>query len=180
MAGALTVEAVTRFRGGSAEAPLPVDTGDPIDTGGLQAPVPSDAPGARIWRTGDAFVLRCPIDAPVVAVLFHVDPEGRIALLHPETADGPFPLASAEGPLELPPPESGIQWFLEGRPGTETFLLAFAEEARDFAGVLSAVIGETGASEESDAGRAEVVDQLRDLLERQIGTVRVTEIDHVD
>ncbi len=165
-AGALTVEPTERFRGG-----------DP-DT--LQPPSPSAAPEARIWRTGDAFVLRCPVDEPALAVLFHVDPVGRIELLHPESAAGPFLPASSGGSLELPIPGSGIEWFLEGRPGTETFLLALAEEGRDLTDALTTVVGEAGKLGNDDADHGEVVGRLRELMERSFGTVSITRIQHVD
>jgi hypothetical protein len=159
--GELVVRPASRVRGGDPDG------------------VP-DTTAARVWRTGETFVLRCPVDRPVVPVLLHLDPGGRLELLHPERVTGPYRVHRPDRLLELPEPESGVEWVLEGGAGTETFLLAAAPEESDLAAVMPGVLEEARALATPDVERDEAIRRLTKLLEERVGEVRLTEIRHGD
>ena len=126
--------------------------------------------GDREWRAGDAFILRCVVQHPVVPVLFHVDPAGEIVQLVPQGEDW----RTVSGALEFPEPGSGEEWRLEGR-GTETFVLATSgrKPAR-----FDALLEEVEALRTSGAPRHEIVRELGRILSARFDDVRATDVSH--
>ncbi len=138
----------------------------------------AEAEGVRVWRTGEAFVLRCPVERPMVPIVFHVDPVGQVVMLHPEDVAGPFLVHPSTRPLELPLPDSEVEWVLEGTPGTETFLLVTAGDGEGLAEVLPSVVTRAMEIGEDASDRQDAIHRLQELLEKEVGEVRTTEIEH--
>ena len=142
-------------------------------TRGVDSSEDRNRAGDRTWKTGDAFFLQCSIERPVVPVLFHVDPQGVVTLLHPEDpADLPAVFPGGR-PLEFPAAAGDEEWVLEGDPGVETFLLATSPEAPDL-GALMRRVDRIGPG-----SRERVVRDLEALLGGEFEDVRRTEIEHV-
>ena len=122
------------------------------------------------WHTGDAFAIELSLTAPSRVVVFHVDPNGAVALLHPEDPAAPIE-PSPSGTLRLPPP--GMEWRLEPPEGSETFLIAATKHpALD----LAAVLEQAQALDAAD--REARVHAVRLLLEHRIGSVTVVDLRH--
>lgn len=133
-------------------------------------------PGSAVWRTGDGFRIRLRLEKSAFPLLIHLDPAGRISLLHPEDLRGEVPLMPGGWVIELPPPESAVAWAFEGEPGTETFLLVAAQRADlDVPRLLQDL--ERTASRRGE--RAAKVRAIADRLRSRIGEVRVIEVEHV-
>jgi len=120
-------------------------------------------------RTGDAFVLHCELERPSFVVLVHVDPAGALSILDPEAGVGPL-RRHAPGSVTFPP--EGEEWFLEGRAGTETFLVASrdVDRADPAAGPWVRELGDLGATatrEERVAGAVRVLETHFDAVLRR-------------
>jgi hypothetical protein len=131
----------------------------------------TESPG---WREGEAFRLRCDVTRPLFPVVFHLDPEGNLALLHPANPAGPFPRSSPEHPIVLPDPNGSERWELTGAGGRETFLLAAWEEPPRDLEALVADLEKIRAGAPDPAAAAELV---REALEHVADEVRVAVID---
>jgi len=143
----------------------------PLQIEGVALTRGADAPG---WREGDAFRLRCDVTRPMVPVVFHLDPEGRLALLHPATPAGPFPRSTPARPIVLPDPAGPERWELTGAGGRETFLLAaWKDPPADLAQLVAEL--EKIPAGAPDASAAVVL--VREALERVADEVRVAVID---
>jgi hypothetical protein len=133
-------------------------------------------PGDRAWHTGEAFFLRFELTRNGCPVVFHVDPAGRVELLHPETPDAPLVGAPGGTAMQLPPMSSGAEWTFEGEPGRETFLVAVTARTRvDLANLLEEA--RVPARDLGDRDRA--VARLRDLLAARLGPVAAVEVTHL-
>ncbi len=135
------------------------------------------APGeaGRAWRTGDAFVLRFELVEPAYPIVFHVDPDGAVALLHPADPLAPVAAMPANVSLELPPAEQDVVWTFEGEPGIETFFVAASPRAPR---ALDAVLDVARTAARSALGRDEVASALRAILEKRVGPVQAIEAVH--
>ncbi len=125
----------------------------------------------QVWRTGTAFELTCPLQRPTIPLLFHLDDAGGLQLLYPESPSGPYPIYPRETTLILPPPESNLEWVLEGEGGRELFFLASAEAPQEsLETVVNRVLLQSQTMESQD--------DLEALLHAEIGEVRATVIEH--
>ncbi len=131
--------------------------------------------GERVWRTGESFFLRFTLARDGFPVVFHVDPAGRIALLHPEGPAAALVRVPGGMTTQLPPASSGDEWAFEGEPGSETFLVAVTARARvDLAGLLEEARRAAGDSAERDRA----VIGLEALLADRLGPVASLSVRH--
>jgi hypothetical protein len=127
------------------------------------------------WRTGDAFALRFQLRRPAYPLVFHVDPNGAIALLYPADPGRLAQLPLRAGANVLPEPGTDERWVLSGEGGTETFLLV-APRTRPSA--LGGLIERLQRLPDPGASHADRTAALRRALEREFGRVTVAEARH--
>jgi hypothetical protein len=124
------------------------------------------------FHAGDAFGLEIELGEPAYPLVVHVDPEGGVGLLIPPEG-GAWELAP-RGQSRLPSEAGGIEWRLEGRTGSESFLVAAVRhrhlDPEAFAGELRGLPGGT---------RDARLEALRQHIERRVGPVRLIELDHL-
>ncbi|MEN8007406.1 MAG: DUF4384 domain-containing protein [Candidatus Krumholzibacteriota bacterium] len=95
-----------------------------LDTGGSRSGTDTrHQPG--VLRSGEAFALDFHLNEDAYVLVFHVDPQGAVSLVHPASPSAP-PAVIAAGEIRFPDPESGDKWILEGGAGIETFVVAAA------------------------------------------------------
>ncbi len=129
------------------------------------------------WRTGDAFVLHCELDRPSFVVLVHVDPGGNVAILDPDGGEGPVARHDA-GSVQFP--SAGDEWFLEGNPGPETFLVASIDAASERDLSSGRWLRELRADADPTPGepRADVVARVIRTLTTHFDAVEQTDLVH--
>jgi len=122
--------------------------------------------------TGEAFALDFRLDEDAYVVVYHVDPAGRVSMVHPESpADEATPLRGGRN-HRIPDPRGGLVWVLGAETGVESFLVASAR--RPPAGVAGL------ASDAVSADRAATLARLRSRLADLMDEVELHEFDHVD
>jgi hypothetical protein len=136
----------------------------------------SPTPVSRtIWRTGEAFRLRFRLAEAGYPVIVHIDPKGRVALLHPEEAAAPLTRFPAGATIELPSPDSDSEWTFEAETGPETFLVAAATiDGFSLPGLMAALESLPQATN----ARTELVERARELLAERVGPVTDIEVTH--
>jgi hypothetical protein len=150
---------------------------------GLLAPLGfagEDLSRVPVHRSGTEFTLRALLGEAAYPMLFHVDPMGHAALVHPPISSAELEHVSPGRPVVWPDPASGEVWTLSGEPGYETFILVACAEA----GIdLFAVEAEIGALAEASRAegrpRAELVAEIEAYLADAFGPVRTTTILHL-
>ncbi len=124
-------------------------------------------------RTGDRFVVAFELTEPAFVVAVHVDSDGQVALLWPDTpagAQAPWPAGRTH---VVPPSASEHRWSLSGEAGSERILVAAFSSAPDLESLdrrLDSVAPELTLSSATSATRA--------ILEAASGTVRVVDVLH--
>jgi hypothetical protein len=136
---------------------------------------PSTTAVGGTWRTGQAFALRFALAAPAHPVVFHVDPERAVTLLHPGDAEAPVPRMPAGVTMQLPAAGSDDLWTFAGRPGPETFLVVAAPRGDLDLGSITAGV-ERIARRAGSRGAA--VDAIESHLLETVGPVAAIEVTH--
>lgn len=83
--------------------------------------------GSDIFRSGQAISLEFDLARDARVFVFHVDPRGRVEVVHAPAETGRA--VSEIGRLIIPDPESDDLWFLGRETGWETFIVAAVGDA---------------------------------------------------
>jgi hypothetical protein len=114
--------------------------------------------GSGTFRSGQAISLDFRVHKESRVFVFHVDPQGRIDIVHrPDPADAPTPGGSQ---LSFPLPGGGDLWVLGGDTGRETFIVAAVDQrtidgdaVADHVGRLASQTGDHAAMVDNLLGR---------------------------
>jgi hypothetical protein len=126
---------------------------------------------AGVLRSGQAFALEFSLENDAHVTIFHLDPSGHFAQVHPDPQEAAA-VALTAGAHRVPSADSESLWVLNGEPGPETFFIAVSAEAPKARFTL--------AHDPSGADREARVADLAAHLRERFDEVEVREFLHAD
>jgi hypothetical protein len=132
-------------------------------------------PGAQAWKTGEPFALQFRLTRPGFVYVLHVDPAGEVEVLYPGALEARGTLVAAGETMRIPDAGGPEEWVLEGEPGIETFLIAASSKEK---APLDALLEEIAARVENVRDREGRIKAVQRVLEKRLGSVQSTSVDH--